>query len=154
MTEEGHKVVALTSNYEGAQRDIVIDAFRLGHAKVLIATNVLARGIDVSSVSMVVNYDVPDMQAGPRQPTVADPQTYLHRIGRTGRFGRVGVAVTFVGCKADWDKLMVIQKYFGVEIIKLDTTDWDDLEDQVTKIVKSSRAGKNLQGSAAMDART
>ncbi|KAK5074810.1 RNA helicase required for poly(A+) mRNA export [Lithohypha guttulata] len=148
MTAEGHKVVALTSNYEGSQRDIVIDAFRLGHAKVLIATNVLARGIDVSSVSMVVNYDVPDTQTGPRTPTVADPQTYLHRIGRTGRFGRVGVAVTFVSSKADWEKLMAIQNYFGCEIVRLDTQDWDDLEEQITKIIKSSRAGTNLQGSA------
>lgn len=148
MTQEGHKVAALTSNYEGAQRDIVIDAFRLGHAKVLIATNVLARGIDVSSVSMVVNYDVPDMQEGPRGPAVADPQTYLHRIGRTGRFGRVGVAVTFVSNKHDWNKLMDIQKYFNCEITRLDTKDWDELEEQITKIIKSSRAGTNLQGSA------
>lgn len=151
MTAEGHKVVALTSNYEGAQRDIVIDAFRLGHAKVLISTNVLARGIDVSSVSMVVNYDVPDMQTGPRGPSVADPQTYLHRIGRTGRFGRVGVAVTFVSSKADWQKLMQISEYFQAEITRLDTNDWDELEEQITKIVKSSRAGKNLEGSAAME---
>lgn len=148
MTQEGHKVVALTSNYEGAQRDLVIDAFRLGHAKVLIATNVLARGIDVSSVSMVVNYDVPDMQEGPRGPAVADPQTYLHRIGRTGRFGRVGVAVTFVSNKRDWEKLMEIQRYFNCEITRLDTKDWDELEEQITKIIKSSRAGTNLQGSA------
>ena len=149
MTQEGHKVVALTSNYEGAQRDIVIDAFRLGHAKVLISTNVLARGIDVSSVSMVVNYDVPDMQTGPRAPSVADPQTYLHRIGRTGRFGRVGVAVSFVSSKQDWQKLMEIQNYFGAEIVKLDTTDWDELEEQITKIIKSSRAGTNFAGNVA-----
>lgn len=56
MTAEGHKVVALTSNYEGSARDAVIDAFRSSAAKVLITTNVLARGIDVSSVSMVINY--------------------------------------------------------------------------------------------------
>lgn len=149
MTAEGHKVVALTSNYEGAQRDIVIDAFRLGHAKVLISTNVLARGIDVSSVSMVVNYDVPDTQSGPRGPSVADPQTYLHRIGRTGRFGRVGVAVTFVSSKEDWTKLMEIAKYFGTEIQRLDTSDWDDLEETVTKIIKSSRAGANFKGNVS-----
>ena len=56
MTAEGHKVVSLTGAYEGYQRDMIIDAFRKGEAKVLIATNVLARGIDVQSVSMVVNY--------------------------------------------------------------------------------------------------
>lgn len=146
MTAEGHKVVALTANYEGAQRDIVIDAFRLGHAKVLIATNVLARGIDVSSVSMVVNYDVPDTQVPGGRGTVADPATYLHRIGRTGRFGRVGVAVTFVSSKQDWQKLMDISKYFQCEITRLDTNDWDDVEEQVSKIIKSSRAGSNFKG--------
>ena len=56
MTAEGHKVASLTGAYEGAQRDQIIDAFRGGKAKVLITTNVLARGIDVQSVSMVVNY--------------------------------------------------------------------------------------------------
>lgn len=148
MKAEGHSVVALSSQFEGHQRDVVIDAFRQGQAKVLITTNVLARGIDVSSVSMVVNYDVPDMQTAPRSPLVADPQTYLHRIGRTGRFGRVGVAVTFISNKDDWTKLMDIQKYFNAEITRVETDDWDELEEQVTKIIKSSRAGTNLQGSA------
>lgn len=148
MSAEGHKVVALTSANEGNQRDLVIDAFRMGHAKVLISTNVLARGIDVSSVSMVVNYDVPDTQTGPRGPSIADPQTYLHRIGRTGRFGRVGVAVTFVASKDDWQKLMDIARHFKIEIQRLDTSDWDDLEETVTKIIKSSRAGANFKGNA------
>ena len=56
MTAEGHKVASLTGAFEGAARDAIIDAFRLGNAKVLITTNVLSRGIDVQSVSMVVNY--------------------------------------------------------------------------------------------------
>lgn len=149
MTAEGHKVVSLTGGYEGSQRDVIIDAFRMGQAKVLITTNVLARGIDVQSVSMVVNYDVPDKFLG-KGNFVADPQTYLHRIGRTGRFGRVGVAVTFVSSRGDWDKLMEIQKYFGTEIIKVTTDDWDELEEQVTKIIKSSRAGANFQDGAKM----
>lgn len=56
MNAEGHKVVQLTGAFEGAQRDSVIDNFREGKAKVLIATNVLSRGIDVQTVSLVVNY--------------------------------------------------------------------------------------------------
>lgn len=145
MTAEGHKVVSLTGGYEGAQRDDIIDAFRDGRAKVLITTNVLARGIDVQSVSMVVNYDVPDRFVG-HGKWESDPQTYLHRIGRTGRFGRVGVAVTFVSKRRDWEMLMDIQKYFGAEIIKVATDDWDELEETVTKIIKSSRAGTNFKG--------
>lgn len=56
MVAEGHTVASLTGGIEGSQRDAVIDQFRAGHAKVLITTNVLARGIDVSTVSMVINY--------------------------------------------------------------------------------------------------
>ncbi len=56
MTAEGHRVVALHGAFEGHERDAVIDAFRSGDAKVLITTNVLARGIDVDAVSMVINY--------------------------------------------------------------------------------------------------
>ena len=144
MVAEGHKVVSLTGGFEGAQRDLIIDNFRLGNAKVLIATNVLSRGIDVQSVSMVINYDVPDRPGA--RGFVADPQTYLHRIGRTGRFGRVGVAVTFISNRKDWEKLMEIQKYFGSEMTKVATDDWDELEDTVSKIIKSSRSGANFEG--------
>lgn len=150
MTSEGHQVVYLTGELDGSTRDTVIDAFRSGEAKVLITTNVLARGIDVQSVSMVINYDVPTvMQPGTR--TVGpDPQTYLHRIGRTGRFGRVGVAVTFVGDRKDWENLMSIQRYFKADMTQVQTDDWDELETTVTKIIKSSRSGKNFQDGAKM----
>ena len=56
METEGHKVACLTGQFEGADRDLLIDAFRDGQAKVLIATNVLSRGIDVQTVSLVINY--------------------------------------------------------------------------------------------------
>jgi ATP-dependent RNA helicase DDX19/DBP5 len=56
MTAEGHRVASLSGGLEGADRDRVIDQFRSGEAKVLITTNVLARGIDVESVTMVINY--------------------------------------------------------------------------------------------------
>lgn len=56
MVAEGHTVASLTGGIEGSQRDKIIDSFRNGDAKVLITTNVLARGIDVSTVSMVINY--------------------------------------------------------------------------------------------------
>jgi ATP-dependent RNA helicase DDX19/DBP5 len=145
MTAEGHKVVSLTGGYEGSQRDGIIDAFRVGQAKVLITTNVLSRGIDVQSVSMVVNYDVPDRPVHPRG-FEADPQTYLHRIGRTGRFGRVGVAVTFISSRRDWEMLMQIQEYFGTPMTKVATDDWDELEDTIQKIIRSSRSGNNFVG--------
>lgn len=56
MEDDGHRCACLTAEFEGKDRDIIIDAFRDGRAKVLIATNVLSRGIDVQSVSLVINY--------------------------------------------------------------------------------------------------
>ena len=139
MTAEGHKVVQLTGALEGAERDNIIDKFRAGEAKVLITTNVLARGIDVSSVSMVINYDIPDKDGH------ADPETYLHRIGRTGRFGRVGVAISFIYDKASWEQLSTIVDYFGVKPTKVPAEDWDEVEDTVKKVLRSSRAGENMR---------
>ena len=56
MNAENHTVACLTGEFEPAQRDVIIDSFRSGHSKVLITTNVLSRGIDVQTVSLVVNY--------------------------------------------------------------------------------------------------
>jgi ATP-dependent RNA helicase DDX19/DBP5 len=72
----------------------------------------------------------------------ADPETYLHRIGRTGRFGRVGVALTFVHDKDSWQQLNFIANYFKTDLHPIDTSDWDAVEDMIQKIIKSSRAGK------------
>lgn len=68
MTAEGHVVASLTGALDGAQRDAIFNEFRTGHAKVLITTNVLSRGIDVQSVTMVVNYDIPDLPGGSESP--------------------------------------------------------------------------------------
>ncbi|KAJ9638912.1 RNA helicase required for poly(A+) mRNA export [Coniosporium apollinis] len=140
LTQDGHKVAQLSGALEGPQRDEIIDRFRDGRAKVLITTNVLARGIDVQSVSIVVNYDIPETIRG--EP---DYETYLHRIGRTGRFGRVGVAVNFVHDQDSWQKLAKIAAFFGVESKPLPTDDWDFLEEEIKKILRSSRAGKTTK---------
>ena len=75
----------------------------------------------------------------------ADPETYLHRIGRTGRFGRVGVALTFIHDKQSWMQLHEIASYFKTELHPIDTSDWDAVEDMIQTIIKSSRAGKSTQ---------
>jgi ATP-dependent RNA helicase DDX19/DBP5 len=75
----------------------------------------------------------------------ADPETYLHRIGRTGRFGRVGVALTFVHDKQSWQQLHDIGTYLKTDIHHIDTSDWDAVEDLIQTIIKSSRAGKSTQ---------
>ena len=100
--------------------------FRDGKEKVLITTNLCARGIDVEQVNVVINYDIPvTMDHKP------DWDTYLHRIGRTGRFGRKGLAINFVDGRRSMDNLMKIQEHFGKAIRCLDTEDADDIEKAV-----------------------
>jgi ATP-dependent RNA helicase DDX19/DBP5 len=142
LLQDGHNVVAVHGAYEGADRDAILEKFRLGEAKVLITTNVLARGIDVQSVSMVINYDIP-MKG--RSDSEADSETYLHRIGRTGRFGRVGVSISFVFDRKSYMALQAISQHYGIELIRLDTDDWDSTEKVVKNVIKSSRAGANFK---------
>ncbi|CAF9918268.1 RNA helicase required for poly(A+) mRNA export [Imshaugia aleurites] len=145
MNEENHTVACLTGEYQGAQRDIIIDSFRSGQSKVLITTNVLSRGIDVQTVSLVVNYDLPDDGRGH-----TDPQTYLHRIGRTGRFGRVGVSVSLISGPRSYKMIKEISDYFGVEMESLPHGDWDQVEEIIKRVIKSSRAGSNFQTTNAV----
>ncbi|KAK5695439.1 RNA helicase required for poly(A+) mRNA export [Elasticomyces elasticus] len=149
MTAEGHKVAMLSGALDGEERDRVFNLFRTGAAKVLITTNVLARGIDVQTVTMVINYDVPTTFGG--KP---DYETYLHRIGRTGRFGRVGAAVSFVHDRRSWDNLMTICKHFGTEPLRFDAENWDETEAKLKEIMKSSRnampaAEESAEGTAS-----
>jgi len=85
MNHGGFKPLALHGGLTQEQRDRVMKRFRDGTANLLIATDIAARGLDISHLSHVVNFDVP-----------ANPDAYVHRIGRVGRAGREGVAITFV----------------------------------------------------------
>ncbi|PHH71115.1 hypothetical protein CDD80_5501 [Ophiocordyceps camponoti-rufipedis] len=145
MVNDGHKVSALHAAFDGNERDELLAKFRSGESKVLIATNVLARGIDVSSVSMVINYDIPMKGRGDSEP---DAETYLHRIGRTGRFGRIGVSISFVYDKKSYDALSSIASSFGIDLVRLDTDDWDDAEAKVKEVIKRNRAQASYAPSA------
>jgi len=90
LNDRGFPAVAVHGDLSQEQRERAMAAFRAGKKEILIATDVAARGIDVDDVTHVINHTVPD-----------DPDTYLHRVGRTGRAGKTGIAVTFV----DWDDL-------------------------------------------------
>ena len=85
LSGRGHDASALHGGMSQEQRDRVMARFREGDVDVLVATDVAARGLDIEHVSHVVNYDVP-----------SNPDAYIHRIGRTGRAGRTGVAITLV----------------------------------------------------------
>lgn len=128
MTKEGHSVVSLHGKLEPAERDLVMDKFRSGESKVLITTNVIARGIDILQVTLVINYDMPTDANG--RP---DPETYLHRIGRTGRFGRTGVSINFVHDKRSWGEMHAIEQHFHKEIQRVPTDDWEEVEKMLKK---------------------
>lgn len=88
-------------------RELIMKEFRSGSSRVLITTDLLARGIDVQQVSLVINYDLP-----------TQPDNYLHRIGRGGRFGRKGAAINFV-TEDDATMLKDIQQFYNTVIEEL-----------------------------------
>lgn len=129
MENEGHLVSLIHGGMTPEERDKVIDDFRQGKTKVLLATNVLARGIDVLQVSLVVNFDLP--MTPERLP---DPETYIHRIGRTGRFGRKGVAINFVHNRLSEEILHALEEFFGREIIRMPTESIEILEQKLQSL--------------------
>ncbi|CDO71839.1 hypothetical protein BN946_scf184939.g63 [Trametes cinnabarina] len=140
MTAEGHKVASLHGAKDASERDQIIDNFREGKEKVLITTNVIARGIDILQVNMVVNYDLPLMNErdhhGNKEDARPDIETYIHRIGRTGRFGRKGISINFVHDKATWQQMEQIERATGKQIIRIETNDLDAMEEQMKKALK------------------
>ncbi len=103
LAERGFKVGAVHGDLGQAAREKALKAFRTGEVDVLVATDVAARGIDIDDITHVINYQIPE-----------DEQAYVHRIGRTGRAGKTGIAVTLV----DWDELprwTMIDKALGLD---------------------------------------
>jgi ATP-dependent RNA helicase DDX19/DBP5 len=129
LSNAGYTCSVLHSRIEGAMRDVTMEAFRNGESNVLITTNVLARGVDVDNVCLVINYDIPvDKDRNP------DFETYLHRIGRTGRFGRKGTAISLVDDERSLAVLAEIEKYFskdGKEMIQQADADAEALAEIV-----------------------
>lgn len=104
LTSRDFTVSAMHGDMDQGQRDLIMKEFRSGSSRVLIATDLLARGIDVQQVSLVINYDLP-----------ANRENYIHRIGRGGRFGRKGVAINFV--TADDVRMMrEIEQFYSTQI--------------------------------------
>ena len=104
LRERGHDAQAIHGDMTQGHRDRVMSHFRSGDLRVLIATNVAARGLDIPAVSHVINYDMP-----------GNLEEYVHRIGRTARMGRPGTAITFV---SEWDfqALDMLQAHLGDEL--------------------------------------
>jgi len=104
MRAKDFTVSALHGDMDQRERDLIMHEFRSGSSRVLIATDVLARGIDVQQVSLVINFDLP-----------TNRENYIHRIGRSGRFGRKGVAINFV-TQPDVPYLHDIAQFYSTEI--------------------------------------
>ncbi len=104
LDKAGHRAIGLQGNMSQAQRDRAMRGFRSRRFDILVATDIAARGIDVSGVSHVINYDVPNT-----------PEAYTHRIGRTGRSEREGKACTFV-TREDWGWVSATERMIGEPI--------------------------------------
>jgi ATP-dependent RNA helicase DDX19/DBP5 len=108
LSDGGYTCSVLHSGLQPDERDVTMQAFRDGESNVLITTNVLARGVDIDNVCMVVNYDIPVDKDG--RP---DFETYLHRIGRTGRFGKKGTAINLIDDAQSVQALAAIEGHFA-----------------------------------------
>eukprot|EP00922_Rhytidocystis_sp_ex-Travisia-forbesii_P022348 GHVS01032733.1.p1 GENE.GHVS01032733.1~~GHVS01032733.1.p1 ORF type:complete len:415 (+),score=66.75 GHVS01032733.1:190-1434(+) len=116
MQEKDHTVSCMHGEMDQKDRECVMREFRSGSTRVLITTDLLARGIDVQQVSLVINYDIP-----------SSLENYIHRIGRSGRFGRKGVAINFV-THSDSDQLKEIEKHYDTQIEEMPMTVGDLLD--------------------------
>lgn len=131
----GYDAEAIHGDFSQSQREIVMRKFRDGRIDVLVATDVAARGIDISNITHVVNFSIPQ-----------NPESYVHRIGRTGRAGREGVAITFVTPRED-RQLRLIQSVARTKIKrgKLPTLDEvmgsriENLKEKIQEVIDDKR---------------
>ena len=116
IAQKGYKVDSLHGDMRQSSRDNVMKKFRKGTIDVLIATDVAARGLDVSDIDIVFNYDLPQQA-----------EYYVHRIGRTARAGKKGLSFTFVTSR-DYPKFREIEKYANIKMERIDLPTKGDLE--------------------------
>jgi translation initiation factor 4A len=106
LEEDNYPVVYIHGNMEQAERNIIMKQFRMGSSRILITTDLLARGIDIQQISLVINYDM---------PSIRKKENYIHRIGRSGRFGRKGIAINFV-TNNDYRIKEELEKFYNTQI--------------------------------------
>jgi superfamily II DNA/RNA helicase len=102
-----YNVRAMHSDLEQSERDEVMLDFKNGKISILVATDIVSRGIDITDIGLVINYDVPH-----------DPEDYIHRIGRTARANAEGEAITFIS-KEEQDKFGKIERFLEREVEKI-----------------------------------
>ena len=132
----GFNAEGLHGDLEQTDRDAIIKAYRRGQVKIMVATDVAARGLDVKNVTHVFNYHIP-----------FDPQSYVHRIGRTGRAGKSGEAITLVSTE-EFRELKRIQKEVGAQmelsmiVIEGDDTNEESIVDEIMTLPSLPEASR------------
>ena len=109
LQEKEFTVSSMHGEMDQLSRNLIMREFRTGTTRILISTDLLARGIDVQQVSVVINYDLPKTK-----------ESYIHRIGRSGRFGRKGTAINFVTPR-DAEFLKEVQTHYSTQVKELPT---------------------------------
>lgn len=128
LRRDGHTVGVIHGKLDDTERNEVLRKYRLSQFRVLVATNVISRGIDIAQVGLIINYDVPQIA-----------EEYIHRVGRSGRFGKVGVAITFVGKRReDKFKMENIERLYKIGFYEL-----PELE-EVNKYLNGGTSGYNF----------
>jgi len=107
LVDNNFSISSIHGEMSQTERNDIMQRFRSGETRILISTDLLSRGIDVQQVSLVINFDVPN-----------NPESYIHRIGRSGRYGRKGVAINFV-TGYDVRKMEEIEKYYSTQVDEL-----------------------------------
>ena len=118
LMEKDFPIAHIHGKMTQEERDDIVEDFRSGKTRLLLTTDLLARGIDIKQVSLVINYDLP-----------ANKDNYVHRIGRSGRFGGTGVAINLLKGNDEGDNKLLgfIQKYYDTCIEELP----DDVKDYI-----------------------
>jgi ATP-dependent RNA helicase DeaD len=125
LQARGYMVDGLHGDLSQSQRERVMKKFREGTLEILTATDVAARGLDIENITHVVNYDIPQ-----------DPESYVHRIGRTGRAGRKGVALTFIEPR-EYRQLKIIEKAAKTRILRRQLPSPADILERQREVIKN-----------------
>ena len=107
LEQRNHTIGLIHGGFNQYERNDILDKFKQGHNRILIATDILCRGIDIQQINLVINYDVP-----------FKVEKYIHRIGRSGRYGRKGMGINLV-TPDDLHNLRKIEKFYSIQIDRL-----------------------------------
>lgn len=133
LEARGYEAGGLHGDLTQAQRNKIMRKFRDGNVEILVATDVAARGLDIENVSHVINYDIPQ-----------DPESYVHRIGRTGRAGKSGMAMSFV-VPQEYRLLRMIEKMINTRIKRCKLPSFEDVFERQREVI-IERLSNTIQG--------